>query len=414
MDRADVRTRARLAATVRPVAFALAAAALCATPALAAGGGAAAPGSGGVTFVAKPEIKGVKCLSSCMSRGRVKSGGKLKLRGDSLSDVTQVVYRGASGASDDVTVRVRPASDSSLTVPVPMRAQSGRLDAYANKKVHTATRSAVTIMPPPAPTPNPHLSPVSAAGSDALETATSRTMFAIDQRRGVTFSFRFGHVPSSVAVSLVRLDDDNSVVKTWSPTPPAAGKVGKVSWNGLAGRKTAAFGRYAFRLSAVSGGGAKTANAAATDIRRDAFDLRPAVFPIKGQHSYGGSGNRFGAGRSGHTHQGQDVLAACGRPLVAARGGVVKARQYQSNAGYYIVIDGQSTGVDYGYMHLRAPSPYAVGDRVHTGDQIGVVGDTGDATACHLHFEEWKSPGWYSGGSPFDPLADLRAWDAYS
>jgi murein DD-endopeptidase MepM/ murein hydrolase activator NlpD len=42
------------------------------------------------------------------------------------------------------------------------------------------------------------------------------------------------------------------------------------------------------------------------------------------------------------------------------------------------------------------------------------VGRTGDATACHLHFEEWTAPGWYTGGSPFDPLADLRAWDAYS
>jgi murein DD-endopeptidase MepM/ murein hydrolase activator NlpD len=43
-----------------------------------------------------------------------------------------------------------------------------------------------------------------------------------------------------------------------------------------------------------------------------------------------------------------------------------------------------------------------------------VVGQTGDATACHLHFEEWSSPGWYSGGRPFDPLADLKSWDSYS
>jgi murein DD-endopeptidase MepM/ murein hydrolase activator NlpD len=107
-------------------------------------------------------------------------------------------------------------------------------------------------------------------------------------------------------------------------------------------------------------------------------------------------------------------MANCGVPLRAARGGVVKAKQYHSAAGNYIVIDTAASGIDMAYMHLRSPSPYAVGDRVRTGDQIGVVGTTGSSTACHLHFEEWDAPGWYSGGSPFDPLADLKAWDAYS
>ena len=173
-------------------------------------------------------------------------------------------------------------------------------------------------------------------------------------------------------------------------------------------------GRYAFRLIASNGAAPRHRAPPTDDSSRDAFDLRPALFPVRGKHDYGGSGARFGAGRSGHTHQGQDVMAACGTPLRAARGGVVKAKQYQSAAGNYIVIDSAATNVDMGYMHLRTPSPYKEGDRVHTGDQIGVVGETGDATACHLHFEEWSGPGWYTGGSPFDPLADLKAWDAYS
>ena len=63
-------------------------------------------------------------------------------------------------------------------------------------------------------------------------------------------------------------------------------------------------------------------------------------------------------------------------------------------------------------MHLRAPSPLKKGAPVRTGQPIGFVGQTGDATACHLHFEEWSAPGWYTGGRPFDPLADLQAWDA--
>ena len=65
-------------------------------------------------------------------------------------------------------------------------------------------------------------------------------------------------------------------------------------------------------------------------------------------------------------------------------------------------------------MHLRDPALAGKGARVRTGDPIGFVGDTGDASGCHLHFEEWAAPGWYTGGAPFDPLADLKAWDALS
>jgi murein DD-endopeptidase MepM/ murein hydrolase activator NlpD len=282
--------------------------------------------------------------------------------------------------------------------------------------MHASSRKAVTIMPAPAPQPNAQLSPApgpSDAGAPGVETSTSRSLFALDQAGGVTFSYRFsGGAPTTVKITLMRVDN-RAVVQTWSPDPLPAGQVGKVTWAGLTGGKAAPDGRYAFRLVA-SAGTAAASSAAADDSRRDAFDLRPALFPVRGRHNFGGAGARFGAGRSGHTHQGQDVMAACGTPLIAARGGVVKAKQYHAAAGNYLVIDGQNTAIDYGYMHLRTPSPLRVGDRVHTGDQVGVVGQTGDATACHLHFEEWSSPGWYSGGAPFDPLADLKAWDSYS
>ena len=69
------------------------------------------------------------------------------------------------------------------------------------------------------------------------------------------------------------------------------------------------------------------------------------------------------------------------------------------------MIDGDGTGTDYAYMHLAAPSPFEEGDRVYTGQQIGQVGDTGRASGCHLHFEMWGAPGWYSGGRPIDPTA---------
>jgi murein DD-endopeptidase MepM/ murein hydrolase activator NlpD len=180
------------------------------------------------------------------------------------------------------------------------------------------------------------------------------------------------------------------------------------------GGKVEPDGRYLFRMVARSGSGASARNAADDDLQRDAFDLHGYAFPLLGNHSFGGGANRFGAARSGHRHEGQDVLAACGTPIVAARGGVIKAKRYQSAAGNYVVIDATGTGVDFMYAHLRSPSPFTAGDRVYTGQRIGNVGATGDASGCHLHFEMWTSPGWYSGGHPFDPLPYLKAWDRYS
>jgi hypothetical protein len=378
-------------------------------------GGASPPSTGGTAYVATPKIKAVRCVASCMSGGRVKSGGRLKLRGAKLAGVTKVVYQGAPGRGDDVAVKVSPASNSSVAVKVPYAAQSGRLAAYAGR-MHASTPKPVTIMPPPAPEPNADLSPAPGpvdSGAPRVETSTSRSLFALDQAGGVKFSYRFsGGVPTAVKITLLRVDTGD-VVQTWSPDPLPAGEVGKVSWSGVSGGSAAPSGRYAFRLVA-STGAAAAKSAADDDARRDAFDLRPALFPVKGKHNYGGAGAGFGAGRSGHSHQGHDVMAACGLPLRAARGGVVKTKQYHGAAGNYIVIDTAASGVDMAYMHLRTPSPYKVGDRVRTGDQIGVVGTTGSSTACHLHFEEWSAPGWYSGGSPFDPLADLKAWDTYS
>ena len=105
------------------------------------------------------------------------------------------------------------------------------------------------------------------------------------------------------------------------------------------------------------------------------------------------------------------MFADCGTPLVAAHGGTVKFAGTQRLAGNYVVIAGDD-GNDHVYMHLRDPALVAKGAAVSTGQQIGFVGDTGRAHGCHLHFEVWSAPGWYSGGSPVDPLPSLQAWDA--
>jgi murein DD-endopeptidase MepM/ murein hydrolase activator NlpD len=139
------------------------------------------------------------------------------------------------------------------------------------------------------------------------------------------------------------------------------------------------------------------------------------LFPVRGPHTFGGPEARFGAPRDGHLHQGQDVIAACGTVLGVVHTGVVKANGYQAGgAGNYVVIDGALVDQDYAYMHLLNPSPLALGQAVTTGQKVGKVGNTGASTGCHLHFELWGGAGWFTGGSPIDPLPLLLYWDSYS
>jgi murein DD-endopeptidase MepM/ murein hydrolase activator NlpD len=138
------------------------------------------------------------------------------------------------------------------------------------------------------------------------------------------------------------------------------------------------------------------------------------VFPVPGPHNFGGAQARFGAPRSGHSHQGQDIFAACGERLLSAQAGTVKVNAYQAGgAGYYLVVDG-TDGYDYVYMHLKKRSWATPGTFVWPGSQVSRVGQSGNASGCHLHFELWTAPGWYAGGSPIDPYDLLLQWDSYS
>jgi murein DD-endopeptidase MepM/ murein hydrolase activator NlpD len=384
---------------------------------VAAPAAAAQSSGGGTLYVATPKVSKVTCLRKCASKRRARGGSVLKIVGSSLSSVTEVTYLGSYGSGDDATVKVRPGSDHRINARVPIGAVTGPIWLSTAAGGRSAASKAVLILPPLPPEPNAELSPVPGPrvnGAPRLETGTSRTKAFVGARPGVTFSFRLsGASAAALKVELVSAAD-GVAVKTWTPQEIAPDQVQSISWDGRLGRLAAKPGRYSFRLTAASADGSEAHSAQSGDVDRDSFDLYDNIFPVRGRHDYGGAGAQFGAGRAGHMHQGQDVMAGCGTRMVAARGGRIKFKQYHAAAGHYIVIDGDGTEVDYAYMHLDQPSPFSEGDRVYTGQTIGAVGNSGNARGCHLHFELWSAPGWYDGGKPFDPLPSLQAWDSWS
>ncbi len=112
----------------------------------------------------------------------------------------------------------------------------------------------------------------------------------------------------------------------------------------------------------------------------------------------------YGAKRSnGRVHNGIDLSAKVGTPVLAAKDGVVRHAGYKKGNGNYIIIT-HPWGYSTYYCHL---SKIAVneGQRVKEGQVIGSVGKTGNADfegmKPHLHFEIHKN------GIPENPTPDL-------
>jgi peptidase M23-like protein len=141
------------------------------------------------------------------------------------------------------------------------------------------------------------------------------------------------------------------------------------------------------------------------------------VFPVVGPVTYQ---DDFGDARGSSRHDGNDLMAAKRSPAVAAEGGTVKYWTTSANAGCMLYLYGDS-GTTYLYIHLNNDLTlkndnkgkcvqgvsYAVPDkaRVTAGQQIGFVGDSGDANgiASHLHFEVHPN-----GKNAVDPFPYLK------
>ncbi|HEY1367668.1 MAG TPA: M23 family metallopeptidase [Gaiellaceae bacterium] len=144
------------------------------------------------------------------------------------------------------------------------------------------------------------------------------------------------------------------------------------------------------------------------------------VFPVVGPVQYE---DDFGQPRSGGTHEGNDILAAHKAVAVAVESGKVKFWTTSASAGCMLYLYGES-GTTYLYIHLNNDLTKANdnrgkcipgvsyarglkdGAKVQAGQQVGYVGDSGDADGLHPHLHFEVHPG---GGSAVDPYAFLQA-----
>ena len=136
----------------------------------------------------------------------------------------------------------------------------------------------------------------------------------------------------------------------------------------------------------------------------------PAILmPVKGVPKQKVA-NTWGAPRSGgRSHEGQDIFARRGTPVVAATDGVVVRIGESKLGGNTVFVTGRGARTYY-YAHLDEYAPgLDVGDVVARGTVLGFVGNTGNArtTPPHLHF------GIYTATGPINPLPLIDAEPAF-
>jgi len=111
----------------------------------------------------------------------------------------------------------------------------------------------------------------------------------------------------------------------------------------------------------------------------------PSIWPALGWLS-AGYGERADplTGDPGY-HQGLDISADRGKPVVATADGVIESASWNGNYGNLMVID-HGFGIKTRYGHLSGFAA-TVGATVRRGDIVGYVGSTGRTTGAHLHYE---------------------------
>jgi Peptidase family M23 len=360
------------------------------------------PPSVAAAAAGRPEVEAVTCRTACLGLATATPGSVVRVSGAAAGAATSIVFLGRRGPEDDVAAPARPAGRGAAEVVLPFRARSGRVRLVCAGHRSRRSRGVLSVRPARA-----------VATGRRVQARVEAHRVEADTARPATLDVYVGGGGSfDVDVDVIRRAE-GAVVGHRTLVAVGGGTVHTFEWARGAAQPD---GRYGFRATVVEAvlDAAWEARAPAPAIVGPPVDgagfvIARSRFPVAGPHRYG---EGFGAARSGHSHQGQDVFATCGTPLVAAQAGVVRFVGYEGAAGHYLVIRSSDTGQDQVYMHLRDRARVREHETVAAGTPLGFVGATGDAQGCHLHFELWHAPGWYAGGKPFDPLPTLRAWEA--
>ena len=119
------------------------------------------------------------------------------------------------------------------------------------------------------------------------------------------------------------------------------------------------------------------------------LEAGPYIFPVAGNAAFGDSYGGLRTDVPGGWHHGDDIFAPLGTPVVSVADGTLNRIGWERLGGWRLWVRDRA-GDEFYYAHLSGYSPLALsGDRVHRGEVIGFVGNTGDAftTLPHLHFE---------------------------
>lgn len=214
----------------------------------------------------------------------------------------------------------------------------------------------------------------------------------------IIFRFRASRA-TPVEIRVIKLGGSGRVVRRFTTGRLQPGGWHRVSFSGLdrKGRLIGA-GRFLVRLGPRGGNLRKLSR----------LRLHGHRSPVAGPFGSRGPVGWFGAARNGgRTHEGLDMTANCGRPLVAVRSGtILKAATDPELKGNYVVLKGRSERRTYLYAHLKRPAAVKEGQKVRAGRRLGSVGQTGNAasTPCHLHFEV------RSRGRLLDPAPLVGSW----